>query len=810
MAGLVTGFGGRSRRCLVAPLAVAVLTLTYPISAAEDPSAQLERLRASVTEVQAQRESLLRRLDSIDKAVSPAKNPKIPHRKVTDEDRAFWSFQPLKRVDPPAMRNSSWSTTLIDTFIGAALEAKGIAPSPQVSPGKLVRRLYYDLIGLPPSPEEIEAFERDPSPEAYEKLVDHLLASPHFGERWGRHWLDVARYADSDGYEFDIERPNAYHYRDFVIRAFNDDLPFDTFVKWQLAGDECAPENPLALAATGFCTSGPTVSNQELELNKYDEWDDMLSTTSVAFLGMTVACARCHDHKYDPISSHDYYRMLSAFTSTKRYEALMAPRAEADAYRVKVAEWEGRNAEAHAALQAIYSPVRDQLRIARIDALRATDDEKSLLKLAKDDTNESQKKLLAKHAEALKVPDEEIRTQLDAESIAKADAALASIAAIEIEKPVSPPLALALTDAKPEPADSYFLARGNPDAKQEKVALGFLSVLPGSEDDRFAPATLRTADAKTTFRRAALAEWLTDVDRGAGRLTARVIVNRVWNHYFGHGIVRTPNDFGRQGDRPSHPELLDWLAAELVQNGWSLKHIHKLILMSAVYQQSSEYDETAAAIDPDNRLLWRQNPKRLEAEIIRDATLAITNCLNPRMYGPGVFPFMPPDAVATGSTPKWPLDAKDGPDTWRRSIYIFVRRSARMPMIESFDAPDTVVSCGRRLATVTPTQSLSMMNSAFSSDQARFFADRLRAEAGDNREGWVRRAFAFALNRPPTDHELALSLGFLEKQVQRHIKQEADETKTNYYALKDKDVVQSALVDFAQVILSLNEFVYVD
>jgi hypothetical protein len=461
-------------------------------------------------------------------------------------------------------------------------------------------------------------------------------------------------------------------------------------------------------------------------------------------------------------------------------------------------------------LQAIYSPVRDALRAAKIDALETGDAEKALLKAAKDDKNEEQKKLLAKFAEPTKVTDDEIRAKLDAAALKNADAALATIAAVEVEKPISPPVGLALTDAKPEPADSFYLSRGNPDAKQERVNLGFLTVLPGKSDVRFAPATIRPAGAHTTFRRAAMAEWLTDVEHGAGFLTARVIVNRLWNYHFGHGIVRTPNDFGHQGDRPSHPELLDWLASELVQSGWSLKHMHKLILMSASYRQASDFNDAAAAIDPDNKLVWRQNPKRLEAEIIRDATLMVTGCLNTRMYGPGVYPFMPLEAVSTGSTAKWPLDAKDGPDTWRRSVYMFVRRSARMPMIESFDAPDTVVSCGRRLATVTPTQSLSMMNSAFSSDQAKFFADRLRRDAGEDPAGWVRRAYEVALNREPTEQELALSQDFIEKQIQRHLKQEAFEKTKNYYALKDKDVVQSALVDYAQVILSLNEFVYVD
>jgi hypothetical protein len=768
----------------------------------------VESLHQALEDLRSQRESLLRRLEVLDQKLN---RPPTTHTRLIRTDSpggTFWAFRPLNRVEPPALK--TWARNPIDGFIAAGLDLKGLAPASPAPPAKLIRRLYYDLIGLPPTPEEVDAFERDPSPAAYEKLVDQLLADPHFGERWGRHWLDVARYADSDGYEFDIERPNAYHYRDFVIKAMNEDLPFNTFVKWQLAGDEVAPDNPMALAATGFCTNGPTVSNQELELNHYDEWDDMLSTTGVAFLGMTIACARCHDHKYDPISSRDYYRMLSAFTTTKRYDALLAPRAEAEAYRKSLAEWETRLKSAKDGLEAVYAPAREKLRSAKIDALQATDDEKTLLKSPKDDKNETQKQAFAKYDGQIKVSDEEVRKTLDGETIRQADAAIAAIAAVEIEKPASPPVALALTDAKPEPVDSYFLARGNPDAKQEKVTLGFMAALPGCDDPRFMPATLRPADAVTTFRRAALAEWITDVDYGAGRLTARVIANRLWSYHFGNGIVRTPNDFGTQGERPTHPELLDWLAAELVGNGWSLKHLHKLMVMSAAYRQSSEFNPGAAKIDPENRLLWRQNPRRLEAEIIRDATLDITGCLNPRMFGPGVYPFMPPDAVATGSTPKWPKDAKDGPDTWRRSVYIFVRRSARMPMIESFDAPDTVVSCGRRMATVTPTQSLSLMNSAFSSDQAKYFAERLRRDAGDDHAAWVRRAYLLALNRQPSDRELALSLDFLEKQIVRHQRQEAANAAANYYALKDKDIRQAALTDFAQVILALNEFVYVD
>jgi hypothetical protein len=307
-----------------------------------------------------------------------------------------------------------------------------------------------------------------------------------------------------------------------------------------------------------------------------------------------------------------------------------------------------------------------------------------------------------------------------------------------------------------------------------------------------------------------LAYWLTDVEEGAGRLTARVIVNRLWHHHFGQGIVRTPSDFGTQGDRPSHPELLDWLASELVRNGWRLKHIHKLMVMSDAYQRSSAYDPDRAARDPEERFLWRRRPQRLEAEIIRDAALAISGCLNLRMYGPGVFPFMPPDAIATGSTAKWPKDARDGPDTWRRSVYVFVRRSARMPMLEAFDAPDTVIGCGRRLSTVTPTQALALMNSEFVSDQSKYFAERILRDAGQTPEDWVVHAYLLALSRTPTKREIELAVDFILRQTQRHERHESAKARGDIYYIREEDPRHSALTDLCQVIFSLNEFVYID
>jgi hypothetical protein len=721
--------------------------------------------------------------------------------RVTDADRAFWSFAPLNVGQPPAVRDEEWIRTPVDRFILAAQEAASIGPSAQADRRTLIRRLYFDLIGLPPTPDAVEAFVGDTDPMAYEVLVDKLLADPRYGERWARHWLDVARYADSGGYEFDIERPTAYHYRDFVIRAFNDDLPFDRFVRWQIAGDEYDPDNPSAIAATGFCTSGPTISNQESEKNRYDELDDVLSTTGSAFLGLTISCARCHDHKYDPIPQRDYYRMLSAFTSSKRHEAYLASWEETEAYRQQQVTWDEKHNAAIDALTVFLTPLREPLRTAKIEALPIGADEKSLLLAPVDDKNEVQKQLLETHAKSLVVSDEELREALDESAKTQWDELMHVVAGLEATRPIAPPRALALTDAAAEPAESYLLARGDPKAKQETIDLGFLTVLPGGEATEFQPTVWKPETATTTYRRRALAEWMTDADRGAGALTARVIVNRLWHHHFGHGIVRTPNDFGMQGDRPSHPELLDWLAAELIRRDWSLKEIHRLIVLSNTYRQSTAFDSAKAAIDPDNRLFWHRRPVRLEAETVRDAMLAVSDCLNPEMYGPGVFPYVHPDAIATGSTGKWPVDVIDGSATWRRSVYIFIRRSARFPMLEVFDAPDTTSSCGRRIPTTTPTQSLALLNSRFVSDQAGHLAARLVEEAPDAAADRIRTAFMVILGRNPSDHELNRCASFLESQTQRYRQRELE---------SNLGPDRRALVDLCQTLLGLNEFVYIN
>jgi hypothetical protein len=511
------------------------------------------------------------------------------------------------------VKDPSWTRTPIDLFIASALDRRGLRPNPIADRRTLIRRLAFDLTGLPPAPEEVEAFVNDRSPDAYDGLVDRLLASPHFGERFARHWMDVARFAESHGYEQDYDRPHAYHYRDFLIRAFNEDLPYDQFVRWQLAGDEWAPDDPMAMAATGFLGSGafPTqLTEAEFESARYNELDDMVATTSVAFLGLTVGCARCHDHKYDPITSDDYYRLAAVFTTTIRSE-------------IEVAMGNGAN------------PVKVQVTAEGFPHTKHHADDRGFSHFY---------------------------------------------------------------------PTTYVLRRGDVAQKQNPAVPGVIRVLSGGRDAarwRVEPSVSRRAGA--SYRRSSLSAWLTDPSEGASRLAARVIVNRLWHHHLGRGIVDTPNDFGAQGSPPSHPELLDWLASRLIAGGWRLKPIHRLIVTSAVYMQGDDSDEGRARIDRENVYLWRRAPRRLEAEPIRDAMLATAGRLDLRMYGPGSLNVEMP----------------------RRSAYFFIKRSQLIPMMMLFDWPEHLVSIGQRSVTTTAPQALAMMNGGLARHCAEGFAARV-------------------------------------------------------------------------------------
>ncbi len=585
-------------------------------------------------------------------------------------DRSFWSFQPLGVSEPPE-DPSGWSQTPIDQFIASKHREHGLTPNSPAKRRALARRAALDLTGLPPTPDAVERFlAQSTDPQAWSDWIDDLLASAHYGERWARHWMDVARFGESDGFEHDTDRPNAYHYRDFLIKAFNRDMPYDQFVRWQLAGDELAPNNPLALAATGFLVAGvfPTqLTEAEFESARYDELDDMSATTGVAFLGLSIGCARCHDHKFDSISAEDYYRFTSSFTTAIRSESEVSLNGET-----------------------------------------------TKILLCSEGV-----KPLKHHADGRGYPHFYPAT--------------------------------------------HVLKRGDVKLKQEVATQNFLPVLmrSGKESSHWQRKKANN-DAKLSYRRSALGRWITDPIDGAGVLAARVMVNRLWQVHFGQGLVTTSNDFGTQGEAPSHPELLDWLAHSLITHGWNLKRLHKQIMMSAAYQQSTAHKADAAAIDDSNTYLWRFATRRLEAEAIRDSLLSVSGLFDPTPYGPGT------------------LDKS----MKRRSIYFTIKRSKLIGSMLVFDWPEHLVSIGQRASTTIAPQALYFLNSP----QARQYAEGLANRAKD-----IQGAYRIALNRPATAAEIDAAASFMQSQASHYPPDQAQ---------------QHALVDFCQALLSSNEFLY--
>ena len=917
---------------------------------------------------------------------------------VTAEDREFWSFRPLANVELPPLEEDDWSRTPIDKFILAWQRAASLTPNDDAERRVLIRRAYFDLLGLPPTPEEVDAFVNDADPRAWEKLVDRLLESEHYGERWARHWMDVARFAESHGYEQDYDRKHAYHYRDFLIQALNADMPFDQFVRWQLAGDELAPDDPLALMATGFLGAGsfPTqLTEQEFESARYDELDDMVGTTGVAFLGLSIGCARCHDHKFDPIPSRDYYRLAAVFATSIRSEVELDLQPEENTRRreefarkteklqqqlaayeqeqlpAKLEEWlmeydpatrtvtafdsghtESDAGSDIAARQSIgtwtllagavastgtkkfeqlpdgswlaqgkaphkevitfTAPLpRGEVRTLRIEALtheslpkrgpgRAANGnfalgnvavevrslqggESRVIELASARTTHQQNS--GSLSVAASIDDDPVSGwAVDAGGIGQGQAAVFDLAeplgshgdvelkvtltfnhpnkrhamgrfrisvspqagAEAVVGDVGPDVeALGALETLKQPGDAgdvevakcrqtalqwfrtqdaewqrlnaqlqehteagdgvvltkvmvtseglphlphhadgrgfphfypevHFLMRGDVHQKQEVAQAGYLQVLmqPGRRAERWSQSPPPDW-TRTSYRRTALANWITDVDDGAGALLARVIVNRLWQHHFGRGIVATPNDFGFSGERPTHPALLDWLARDLIEHGWQLKRLHRLMMTSSVYHQSGEYDEERAQLDRENLLLWRRAPRRLEAEPIRDAMLAVSGQLDETMYGPGT------------------LDQ----NMRRRSVYLFIKRSQLIPMMMLFDWPEHLVSIGRRASTTVAPQALMFLNSP----QGRYYADQFaRRLNGLDDAAAITTAYRLAFGRSPSDEELQLASEFLRQAAATHA------------AAGASDASHRARTDFCQAVFGLNEFLYVE
>jgi cytochrome c553 len=874
-------------------------------------------------------------------------------RKVIAADlKKHWAYLPIGQFRNPKsdIRNP------VDGFLLARLEKAGLSPNPPADNRTLIRRVYLDLIGLPPTPEQVDAFLKDDSPDAFGKVVDQLLASPHYGEKWARHWLDLARFAESHGFEHDYDRPTAYHYRDFVIKALNQDMPFDQFAKWQIAGDEFAPHDPLAMMATGYLAAGvhsTQITKNEVEKHRYDELDDILGNIGTTFLGLTVGCARCHDHKYDAIPARDYYRMLSAFTTTVRSEVELdldpegykkakaafdgkhkaftdgLRKYEKDKLPGKFAAWEktrgdkalsfewvvpeviqtksaggatfmkqpdgssligGKNPTTETISIQIETDLTD-LKSIRVEALT----DPSLVKggpgrAANGNFALSDLKVTARPKDKKGPPGVELKLKnpratfeqkglgvagaIDADTVTSAWAIDPQFgkdhaAAFEFAEPVGHPggtvltvtlgfhnntghgigrprvsvstadkpdltatptsdlmrtsLAIPAGQRTPEQAaaalkwfapqdpefqkllkaerdhfakapkpnkvkalvsseglppvklhtqgddflkETHFLRRGDPAQKDAVANVSFLQVLMPEPEAQSKWLTPPPAGSRTTYKRTALANWLTDTEKGAGQLAARVIVNRLWRKHFGRGIVATVSDFGIRGEPPSHPELLDYLAAELIRGGWKLKPIHKLLVTSAAYQQSSARDEAKAKLDPDNALVWRQPVRRLSAEVIRDSILAVGGKLNTTMYGPGTL-------------------SEESP---RRSIYFTMKRSKLIPALVVFDAPDGTVHVGDRPTTTIAPQALHLMNNPHVRGAAHGLARRILASEKISDADAVTRAYTMAVCREPTTEELADGIAFIKGKPDR----------------------QTALADFCQVLFCLNEFLYVE
>lgn len=842
-----------------------------------------------------------------------------------ENGKKFWSFAPLKKSPVPAVKDAGWGRNPVDRFIRSRQETVGIKPNAFAHPRQLIRRAYFDLLGLPPSPEEVTVFENEAKEDfdgAYSRLLDRLLQSQHFGERWARHWLDLVRFAESNGYAFDRDRPNAYRYRDFVIRALNADMPYDQFVKLQVAGDQLDSQDPDSVAATGFLVAGPFTTQQtqkERERSRYEQLDDMVHTLGTSMLGLTIGCARCHSHKYDPVSQHDYYRLVSCFSEVGFADSGID--LQPDVYKKAKAEFDQVRAPLVAALTNFEKehlpgrmqewfknrkedpappklgnwhhigpfpsdsfdkahdeafPPETELDLTKtykdgkvkwteqptwVDGtvhntltggnsanyiyrtIESPDVQTLALSLGSDDSIKvwiNSKEVLAKKIGRGAAPDQEkvdiplkngvndllikivngggpsgfyfqsssggppkdvhdllklaadkwdekqTKTVLDwYKTVDEEWLKLNTVVADHDKKAPKPELTMIYSakvkgttyDFGANTYKAFFLNRGNSDQKRGEATPGFLQVLMRNKDHEKnwveSPAEGNGKPAAKP-ERVALADWLADVESGAGNLLARVIVNRLWHQHFGRGIVATPSDFGTRGERPSHPELLDWLANELIANGWKLKGLHRLMMTSATYMQAGMDLPGNFEKDPENLLFWKRDVRRLEAEIIRDSLLSVSGILDENMFGAGS------------------LDEK----TARRSIYLTVKRGQLMPMLQLFDAPDAMQGIGNREESTVAPQALTLMNSPTISDWAGKFAARVRPKAEIALPEAVDAAYQTALSRKPESDEKQQMLAFIETQKQ-----------SRSTAANAEDL---AFRDFCHLLLCTNEFVYVD
>jgi uncharacterized protein DUF1553/uncharacterized protein DUF1549/cytochrome c len=731
----------------------------------------------------------------------------LENRPITPEERNYWAFKLPAQAAVPGVAESGL-TNPIDRFLEQARREHRLTAAPRADRPTLVRRAYLDLLGLPPTPAEVDAFVADRSANAWEHLIDTLLASPHYGERYGRMWLDVARYADSAGFEYDRDRPNAWRYRDYVIRSFNEDKPYDRFLVEQIAGDEMDGRTDDSLVATGFLRMGPRVLFREKDNpeRRYDYLDEIIGTIGRGTLGLTVNCARCHNHKFDPISQKDYYALEASIFGYVETEVPLAPKAEADAYLARREAIDGRIAEVKTAIERLERPYRDTLQLEQIKRKFPDSIVRVILK-PEGERTPGEALLAAQVFRAASVPSAQVDRAMRPEDAGRKRDLVARIAALEKQRPAPPPMAEIATDGdyrssplgegddtiscpkcripvpgagpylhrgagRYEVPPSYFLIRGDVESHGSQMKPGFIDVITYGHP----PTEIPRPDGHTSGRRLALAQWIASAQNP---MTARVIVNRLWQKHFGRGIVATLDNFGKMGDRPTNQELLDWLAVELT-NGWSLKRINKLMMMSEAYQMASAFGDAAdAASDPENLYLWRFRPQRLDAEIVRDSMLAVGGNINLAIGGEPIFPYIPKEILRSQYRGKW-ANTPDGPAAWRRGVYVYQRRSLPYPMFDTFDHPDMNVTAGARHVSTVPTQALTLLNDPFVLSQAALLAARVRQQAADP-SSQVDAAYRIALARAPTPAEIEIGTGLIAAQ---------------------------SLESFAHVVLNLNEFLY--
>jgi cytochrome c553 len=650
----------------------------------------------------------------------PAADSRPGDFKITAEDRRYWAYQPIGNPRPPKVRRTEWVANPIDAFVLDRLEKKGLDPNPPANARTLIRRLFFDLIGLPPTPEEVRAFVADHSASAYERLVDGLLARPQYGERWGRHWLDVARFAQTNGYERDAEKPDAWRYRDYVIQTYNEDKPYNRFILEQLAGDELDDLSNDSIIATGFYRLGIWDDEpDDKRVAAWDEIDEMVRTTGSAFLGLTLGCARCHNHMFDPIPQQDYYQFAAFFRNVEPYGT------PTNATHLK-----GNGS-------GILTPLLSPHQFSAWKSHQVEFSQKIAVIKARPEVEQKQQ------AKELKRLEEEYR-----------------------KAPF--PHALSVRECGGSLKETHMLVRGNVATPGKKVGPRWLTILGGQAPDAI-PVSFDGATANKPLRtmladlgvkptlglRRRLAQWIADENNP---LTGRVMMNRLWQEHFGRGIVGSSDNFGRAGTPPTHPELLAWLARDFIDGGWRIKRMQKQIVMSNAYRMSSSaVNSRAAAVDVENNLLWRQNLRRLDAEAIRDAMLAVSGKLNLEAGGRGIFPKLSKDVLETQSMPGFGWGKSSTAEESRRSIYIYLKRTLMVPFLETFDYTNTAESVGVRPVTTVAPQALLLLNSEFTFQEAAALAARVTREAGTDRAKQIDRLFCLAIGRSPTPKETAIA-----------------------------------------------------